>query len=146
MKKIIIYYLAVGFILNLIWEMLQSGLYAPHFEGNADFIFVHLRATIGDVVMLFIIFAILSLFYGRWNWIKERKISPYAIVALLGFVLAAAVEKYALATGRWAYDGSMPMVPIFEAGITPLLQLTIIAPFSLFLAKRYASKGSDKKR
>ena len=142
MKKIIAYYLSIGFVLNFIWEISQSGFYEPHFQGVADFIVVHLRATIGDVVMMLIIFAIPSLFYRKWNWIAERKISSYIIVALLGLTFAIIVEKYAILTGRWAYNELMPIISIINVGVTPVLQLTFIAPFSVFLVKKIYFKNN----
>ncbi len=134
MKKIIIYYVAIGFILNFIWEISQAGLYEPHFQGTTDFIIVHLRAALGDVVILLVIYLIASLVYKNNNWVVGNKTSPYVVSAFLGFIFAVAIEKYALLTGRWAYNELMPIIPIINIGITPVLQLTIIAPFSFFLA------------
>ena len=139
MKNIVFVFIS-AFVMNFIWEISQAFLYAPHYVGIADFIVVHLIATVGDVVMLVIIFIITSLFYKRWNWVKERKGDSYIIVALLGFIFAVAIEKYALSAGRWAYNGLMPIVPIINVGVTPVLQLTIIASLLVFLVKRYASK------
>lgn len=121
--------------MNFIWEISQAGLYEPHFQGFFSFISVHLRATFGDVAILLFIYLIISLVFGDWKWIKREKAISYVIVFLIGFILAIIIEKYALLTGRWAYNESMPIIPYFNVGLTPVLQLAIIAPFSVFLAK-----------
>lgn len=146
MKKIIIYYAIIGFILNFIWEISQAGLYEPHFQGIADFIFVHLRATLGDVAVLLIIYFVAGLVYGDRKWIIKKKTNSYIFSAFLGFVFAVAFEKYALLTGRWSYNELMPIIPFFKVGLTSVLQLTLITPLALFLTKRYVSKSNNNRR
>lgn len=139
-KKIIAYYAIGGFILNFVWEISQAGLYKPHFEGISEFVTVHLKATLGDVVMLLIIYLIASLVRNDRHWIEKNKISSYIFVAFLGFIFAIVIEKYALLTGRWGYNELMPIIPFIKVGLAPVLQLTIIAPLSVFLAVKLASK------
>lgn len=45
----------ISFVLNFIWEISQAFLYAPHYFGIAGLIKVHLRASLGDVLLIFII-------------------------------------------------------------------------------------------
>ncbi len=140
MRKILAYYLAIGFILNFIWEISQSGLYEPHFQGTLDFILVRLRATLGDVAILLAIYFIAILAYRDKKLAVKEKTSPYAFAAFLGFIFSVGIERYALSTGRWAYNSLMPIIPYINAGLAPILQLMTIAPLSLFFAKIFFSK------
>lgn len=130
MKKIIIiFFLAFG--LNFIWEISQSFLYTPHFSGTTNFITVHLRASLGDVLMIFIILSLDAFILGRVFHQKPKKVRLLAI-ACTGFVLALAVEKYALASGRWSYNSLMPIIPGLNVGLTPIFQM-ILFPLIIFL-------------
>lgn len=133
MKKKLFYYLGIGFLLSFMWEISQSWLYMPHFQGVIDLILMHAKAAIGDVVMLLIVHIVMSLFDRNWKWVKNGKSFKYFIIAALGFVCALIVEKYALITGRRAYNDMMPIIPYLKVGLIPILQMMIIAPLSLFL-------------
>lgn len=140
MKKIIIFYSFISFILNFIWEVSQIGLYEPHFNSISDLAFVHLKATAGDVVIFLIIFAFMSLLLRDMRWIVKDKAMPLVLVTILGFIFSVVVEKYALATGRWGYSELMPIIPFIEVGLSPVLQLTILVPLSAYITRRYAIK------
>lgn len=146
MRKIITYYLIIGFILNFIWEMSQAGLYRPHFQGIENFIIVHLRAATGDIVILLFIYFIVALIYKDWEWTREGKLGAYVGVVFLGFMLAIIVEKYALATDKWEYNKLMPVISHINIGLAPALQLMIIAPVSLFLATKINSISPKTRR
>lgn len=113
------------FILNFIWETSQAFLYAPHYVGIAGLITVHLRASLGDMLMIFVILFLDIIIFSR---IFENKMSPWRFLAMIiaGFALAVAVEKYALSVGRWAYDPRMPMIPGLNVGLIPALQMMLI--------------------
>lgn len=140
MKKVLAIYLIAAFIFNFIWEMSQVALYKPHFDGVLDLILVHIRATIGDVIILLIIYALLSLVLRDTRWILKNKTMPLVLASFFGFILAVAIEKYALATGRWVYSELMPIIPFVGVGLSPVLQLTILAPFISFVTRKLFSK------
>ncbi len=142
MKKIIAYYLTIGFILNFIWEMSQSGLYQPHFQGVEEFIGVHLKAAFGDGVILLFLYSGVALIYRNWKWIIKAKATSYIIMVIFGIIFSVAIEKLALMRGNWAYNSLMPVIPYVKVGLIPVLQLAIIAPLSMFLAVRLTSMGN----
>ncbi len=125
MKKILFIFI-VSFILNFLWEISQAFLYAPHFVGIAGLITVHLRAGLGDVLMVFIILALDTLILNRIFVGEKTAVKRYLVIMLIGFVLATLVEKYALATGRWSYASLMPIIPFLNVGLTPILQMIVI--------------------
>jgi hypothetical protein len=44
------------------------------------------------------------------------------------------VEYKGLMFHRWSYLPSMPIIPFLNVGASPVLQMTILLPLSLFLA------------
>lgn len=140
MKKILIFYAAISFVLNFIWEMSQVGLYKPHFNGTFDLIFVHSRATAGDVTVLFFIYAIVGLIFRDAKWVAKNKTTPLLLAAFFGFIFAVVIEKYALSTGRWEYNETMPIIPYIKVGLSPILQLTVIPALVAFITGKYSAK------
>lgn len=136
MKKVIAIYLIIAFILNFIWEMSQVALYKPHFDGVFDLVLVHVRATIGDIIIFLIIYAIVALALRETRWVLGNKILPLILASIFGFIFAIAIEKYALITGKWGYGELMPIIPFVEVGLTPVLQLTILVPLVSFITRK----------
>ena len=56
----------------------------------------------------------------------------FAVV--LGIGVAMAIEAWALARGRWAYDG-MPLVPFTSIGLIPVRQMVILPPLILAIMR-----------
>lgn len=140
MKKVITIYSIVAFIFNFIWEVSQVSLYKPHFNGTFDLIFIHLRATIGDVIVFLIIYVLMFLISRDVRWILRDDNSSLATVLFLGFIFAISIEKYALLIGRWEYSELMPIIPFIEVGLSPVLQLTILAPLVLLITRKLSAK------
>ncbi len=113
------------FGLNFVWEVAQSFLYAPHYQGLGQLISVHLWASLGDVVMVAVILSVAEVVSGRISKNKNKKLELLSII-FFGFLLAVAVEKYALVNSMWAYNSLMPVLPWLKVGLTPVLQLMLI--------------------
>lgn len=60
------------------------------------------------------------------------------LTVVLGAMTAATLEWHALRTGRWTYNGLMPLIPGLGVGVFPVLQMAIVpvvaARLSGFLA------------
>ena len=97
-------------------------------------------ATLGDVAVTFAVWAVGALAAGRLTWGMSGRWNVYAAAALLGGAWAVAYECHSLATGRWSYDGRMPVVPLVGVGLWPLLQLTLLIPLALGLAGWWAGR------
>jgi len=137
MKKIFVT-IILAFGLNFLWEIAQSFLYAPHYQGFGQLISVHLWASVGDVVMVAVILSITKIISGRILKNKNKKLELFVII-LLGFFLAVAVEKYALANLMWAYNVWMPMIPFLKVGLTPVLQMMLI-PTAVWIFLKHIEK------
>ncbi len=125
-KKLLIIFL-VAFVLNLIWEHLHSVLYV-HYQGEAITSFILTHAALFDAIfttLLSVPFMVIPLLRKRF-WI--------AVVVAVGF--AVGLERYALSTSRWMYTDSMPVIPILGSGLTPTIQLGLLAALSFYIAHR----------
>lgn len=124
------------FGLNFAWEISQMFLYENHTKGFADFIFVHFKASLGDVIIFTIIYVFGILIFGDKKWFLQKTIFTYPFVAIFGFIIAVSVEKYALATGRWEYGNLMPIIPILKVGLLPVLQMIFLPIISIQIIKK----------
>jgi len=124
-----------AFGLNWLWEMVQMPAYAE-MAGRSwwDSLMVCTVATLGDVGITLAAVGVGALATGQLLWGMTRKWNVYATAYLLGGACAVAIEWRALASGRWTYTEYMPVVPLLEVGLWPLLQLSLLVPAALGLA------------
>lgn len=114
----------------------HSIFFKPHYQGLIDFVYVHLKAALGDILIILAIYLITAVILGFKSLeIKINKNSS-ALIISLGFIFAVIIEKYALNTHRWSYNDLMPIVPIIEVGLTPILQLVVVPMSALYIIKR----------
>jgi hypothetical protein len=131
-----------AFGLNWLWEVLQVRAYAD----MAGHVWVEAVipcgiSSLGDVALILGIYGIGALVAAEWRWGMAGTWNVYAALALLGAACATAVEWKGLASGRWSYGALMPVIPVFEVGLWPLLQLTLLAPITVAIARWCALKG-----
>lgn len=119
-----------AFLLNFPWEILQNGLFlgmaaARHW----DAVLMCTRATCGDVgIALAAFWGVAGLGSGR-HW--PRYPTTAQIVGFMAFGLAVTIGLELLATTvwhRWSYSAAMPVIPLLQVGLSPLLQWTILPP------------------
>ena len=120
MKRLaIIFFLA--FLTNIVWENLHSFLYESYM-GHKITQIILLRASLWDAVIITLIsipFLYLSFFKNK-NW----------MIIFIGFIIALSIEWYALDTGRCIYKAYMPIIPILNVGLTPIVQLALLSYIS----------------
>jgi hypothetical protein len=117
MLKIILIFL-LAFFSNFIWENSHSFLYA-HYQNGAISQFVLLRAALFDAVFI----TLLGALFLKVKYLKDRQ----WLVLLIGIIAAVLIEWYALAADRWAYNALMPIIPVFNTGLTPTIQLGLLS-------------------
>lgn len=49
----------------------------------------------------------------------------------ISFLVAVLIEVFALSATRWAYGLWMPVIPILEVGLTPIIQLPLLGYLSV---------------
>ena len=117
MKKLIIIFFS-AFVLNLLWENLHSFLYL-NYKGGQITEFILVRASLFDAVLITLIllpFIYLSVLKNK-NW----------LIIVIGTIIAILNEWYGLSTGRWVYSSIMPIIPIVNVGLSPILQLGVLS-------------------
>lgn len=141
-----LYLFSITFILNFFWEVAQTPLYAPHFDGVWGLILVHLKASGGDVLMVGIILILNAVIFRKWSWFCGFNKNKIILTVFWGFILAAGVEFYALSTNRWGYNDLMPIIPILNVGLTPTLQMMILPTLGFWINNRilYTSINDNK--
>lgn len=114
-----------AYLLNLLWEWLHYPLYiCPIERGTCTSL-----AALLDVGMVLVIVLVC---YWLLGLVITRK--HYLAAAFFGFVWGYIVELRALLADRWVYAPGMPLVPFLHVGWSPLLQMTVLVPLSLWLA------------
>lgn len=119
---------ALGFVLNLTWEIGHVRLYTIWMEGDglriARAVF---HCSLGDVVIALAAFVLTCLALRRADWPASRPWAGGAIAVIGAMVFTAWSEWYNVyRTGAWSYMPDMPT--IYGIGLSPLLQWLIIPP------------------
>jgi hypothetical protein len=126
----------VAFVLHLFWESAHVSLYGG-FE-HITTMPITFYASLGDVLYTLGAVLMIALFKGRADWFTELHWNDLTGLALVGFCIALFVEYKALAFDSWFYLDAMPIIPIFEVGLSPIVQMTILLPLSVWVASRLA--------
>lgn len=84
------------------------------------------RATVGDVVITALAFAIAAASARSLHWPAKRSQSflPFAIFIASGLAVTVAYELHAIAVGQWSYAETMPTIA--GVGVLPILQWLVI--------------------
>jgi hypothetical protein len=134
-----------SFVLNEIWEMAQMSAYVETAVNPwTSTLGLCTRAAVGDVGIILGLYAAGALPAGDLGWGMRGRWNIYATVAVLGLAFAVLVEHAALAAGRWTYSERMPVVPVLDAGLWPLLQMALLPPLTFLFARWWVGRSSKK--
>lgn len=132
---------AFAFLLNYPWELMQVPLYQSMPEAaHWDAIKVCTRATLGDgIIMLLAYWGAALLVQDRW-WVARPSLAPVLALIAIGVGITVLLERLAIVSNNpnwgWRYAEAMPMVPVLEIGLTPLLQWVILPLLLVWFVKR----------
>jgi hypothetical protein len=130
-----------SFALNWVWEMAQMRAYAEMTTKSwLETLLPCTLATFGDVAVTFAVWGVGALAAADVRWGMAGRWNAYATAALLGGACAVAYEWKALGSGQWHYTDRMPVVPVLEVGLWPLLQLALLVPLAFGLARWWAMR------
>jgi hypothetical protein len=127
--------LPLAFALNGAWEYLQCAEFFVH--GTAPNSAAEmLLATLGDVALTVLTYAIVAAITRNASWgIAAWTARVWISLLGLALILSASMEFAALTSGRWSYTPAAPLLPLTQLSIVPILQLVILLPLSLRLAR-----------
>lgn len=120
--------------LNFLWEMGQARFYSsmkglPFWSATT----ICARAAAADVALLALCFLGAALVARDGEWPLHLRAISVTTYLTLGLIATIAIERWALATGRWSYSASMPT--IFGVGALPLLQWIVIPGLSIVILR-----------
>jgi hypothetical protein len=130
--------LASAFALNFAWEMAQGSLFAD--MQGLSFEAATLRcllATFGDAAIILAAYLVVAALARNPAWVRQAH-SPGRALAFwaMAFGISVAMERHALATGRWVYGPYIGLVPVLEIGWPPAAQWVLLPWAVLAITKR----------
>jgi len=134
-RHFVLIILVLAFQLNFAWEVIQMPLYK-----DASFNFQHIAfcalASVADAIMVLLLYFCFALIYKNNFWIQELIISRLVILILVGGTGAIIAERIHIATGTWSYSSAMPILPVLDVGLSPVLQFLLLPICIYFLGLR----------
>jgi hypothetical protein len=136
-----------AFLLNMVWEFAQVPLYGDlPSRGHWASIKLCARVTLGDAVIAVMAFWVVAALVASRRWITAPSAAQVACFVGIGFGITTALEGVAIhVQGRWAYAASMPIVPVLQIGLAPVLQWLILPPLVVWFVTRQLA-GSTLRR
>ena len=114
---------------NLVWEFAHMPLYTLWNTGTVgEIVFAAVHCTGGDILIALSALMLSLLIFGA-GWPLTRS----AVYRVVGFTMVTGVGYTVFSEWlnivvreAWAYSDLMPIVPVIDAGLSPLLQWIVI--------------------
>jgi hypothetical protein len=131
-------YIATMALGNLVWEFAHMPLYTIWETGTSrEIVFAALHCTGGDVLIALstLLSALLLFGSNRWPASGYRRV---ALVTLaLGVAYTVASEWLNIQIRQtWAYRDWMPVIPVINAGLSPVAQWIVLPALAFWCARR----------
>lgn len=132
-------YICVIALLNLVWEFAHMPLYTLWSTGTVgEIVFAAVHCTGGDILIAMSALMLSLLLFGT-GWPLER--TAVRRVVALTMVVGVSYTVFSewlniVVREAWAYSELMPIVPVLDAGLSPLLQWIVIPALAFTWALR----------
>ncbi len=138
------WYFPLVALANLAWESLHLPLYTVWAEGTAAYLlFVVLHCTGGDLLIALSALALALLLLAPPRWPRDGFGPVAAAATVIGVGYTIFSEWLNLVVrNSWQYSELMPVVPLIDTGLSPLLQWVLVPPASLWLARKLVTRRS----
>src|SRR3989344_6642559 len=136
------YLLLVALVLHLVWENAQAPLFAGFLSFGQHF-FVCFLGTIGDIVFTITVYLGISLLKNDFGWIVRLGAKDVLVLAVIGFFFALGIEWRAILFDRWSYTEAMPIIPYFQVGLAPIIQMSILLPLSFYITELFNKNSKN---
>jgi hypothetical protein len=130
---------AVG---HLLWETAHIPLYTIWVEGTwGEIVFAVVHCTGGDllIAMSALFLALFVVGDASWPLARRHRVLVVALVFGVGYTIFSEWLNIVI-RAAWAYRDIMPVVPVIDAGLTPLLQWIVVPTAAYFAAIGTASE------
>ncbi len=118
----------VAVAVNYPWELAQARLFTGMYDTRLQW-FHCFVASLGDGVLVLLIFAIGALVSRKQAWFERPGAKGYVLMLMSGAFIGILVEWIAVHVAQhWAYAASMPLVPGLAIGVVPVMQMLVLPP------------------
>lgn len=131
-------YLLFVLAANLVWETLHLPLYTIWFEDSPGAIaFAVVHCTGGDLLIALSSVMLALILIGNGGWPLTR-FGPVALLTVLFGVTYTIFSEWLNIVVRksWAYSEYMPVIPVIDAGLSPVAQWIVIPAVGLWWSRR----------
>jgi hypothetical protein len=121
-------YLAAMAVGSLIWEFAHMPLYTLRESGSpSEIVFAAIHCTGGDILIATaaLLAALLSFGSGRWPAADYRRVGLVTIAIGLGYTVFSEWLNIVVREA-WAYRDLMPVIPVIDAGLSPVAQWIVL--------------------
>lgn len=131
-----IVYSAVG---HLLWESAHIPLYTIWVDSNwSEIAFAVVHCTGGDLLIAMSTLLLSLFLLGGQAWPTERAGAVLLMAVVLGVAYTIFSEWLNIVVrAAWAYREIMPLIPVLDAGLTPLLQWMVVPAMAYWAAIRF---------
>lgn len=129
-------YLAAMALGNLVWEFAHMPLYTLWDTGSpSEIVFAAVHCAGGDILIATAaLLAALFLFgSGKWPEADYRGVALVAIVIGLGYTVFSEWLNIEVREA-WAYRDIMPVIPLIDAGLSPVAQWIVLPVLAFWWA------------
>jgi hypothetical protein len=113
---------------NLIWEFAHLPLYTLWYEASSgDIVFAAIHCTGGDLLIAGASLLLALLLAGPPAWPRDgyRRIAMLTMLFALSYTALSEWINTKI-RGSWAYAEAMPVIPLIDAGLSPMAQWLVI--------------------
>lgn len=115
--------------------------YSPQGMGQIsnmpEFLRTHWWVSAKDALIVVALYALTATVLRNWYWGRHFNGRRLGILLPLAFVWATALEYYHVHIAHsWAYLPIMPLIPLLDIGLWPILQMLVIPPTAIWLTRK----------
>lgn len=135
-------YFAVIIPAHLVWEFLHMPLYTIWNDGTwGEIVFAAVHCTGGDILIGMSALMLALMLTGQgWPFVAttRHRVTILAVAFGLGYTLFSEWLNIVI-RAAWAYSDLMPIIPVLDAGLSPVLQWIVIPLAGFWWAARDAA-------
>ncbi len=137
----------LSFFLNFFWEVVHTYFYTLKDSEFNTMLYGWLHCSLVDVMITIGCFWLVSLMRWDRRWYLASK-----RMSFIGFITAGVVytgfSEWANVhiVRSWAYNESMPVIPLINVGLTPVLQWIVIPSVIILLLRAISQLAGNSTR